>query len=101
MRVLILFAIATGFSNPAFASSKCALDAIGTPKCSKFPGGGAVKNVIGTVLCGKGECAEDAIGNVKCSSELGGGAIKNILGAVQCSGGCEAGSTMNCISPTN
>ena len=95
---LFILAISVSYSQTSVAS-RCVLDTLDTPRCSQYQGGGAIKDSLGTVRCGKGECAIDGLGNVRCSDELGGGVIKDSLGTVRCTGSCEIGSPGNCIIP--
>lgn len=79
------------------ANAECAANSIGTVYCSKYPNGGAITNIIGTVECGKGQCRRNSIGSVKCSRVEGGGAAVNSIGIVKCLGGCESGESSMCV----
>jgi hypothetical protein len=78
------------------ASANCVTDNIGRVWCSMYSNGGAMKDNIGQVKCGKGQCAKDSIGQVKCARDEGGGAATNNIGQVKCSGGCENGTKSYC-----
>ena len=71
------------------ALADCTRDRNGAVFCSQHPGGGAVRDNSGAVLCGKGQCRRDRAGNIRCSTMVGGGAETDYTGAVRCLGGCE------------
>ena len=79
------------------AHATCKANSLGAVYCSKYSGGGASVNSLGSVECGKGQCAVNSLGSVKCSKVQGGGAAVNGLGTVKCFGGCEDGSEYMCV----
>jgi hypothetical protein len=98
--LILLIILMVSTYGEVFAMSRCALDGLGNPYCSKYSGGTAVQNSLGSIVCGMGECVKDSMGTVECSTEAGGGAILDSLGRAECTNGCETGTSSNCITPS-
>ena len=82
------------------ALADCTKDRSGAVYCSQHPGGGAVRDASGSVVCGKGQCRRDRSGNVRCSTVIGGGMDTDYNGTAQCLGGCEIASSAQCSRGT-
>jgi hypothetical protein len=91
--VVLLLEVTLGLG---YALADCTRDRNGVVFCSQHPGGGAVRDNSGQVVCGNGQCRRDRSGNVRCSNQVGGGAETDYTGAVKCLGGCEAPSDNKC-----
>ena|SRR5678815_2455065 len=90
--VVLLLEVTLGLG---YALADCTRDRNGVVFCW-HPGGGAVRDNSGQVVCGNGQCRRDRAGNVRCSNQVGGGAETDYTGAVKCLGGCEAPSDNKC-----
>jgi hypothetical protein len=91
--VVLLLEVTLGLG---YALADCTRDRNGVVFCSQHPGGGAVRDNSGQVVCGNGQCRRDRAGNARCSNQVGGGAETDYTGAVKCLGGCEAPSDNKC-----
>ena len=69
--VVLLLEVTLGLG---YALADCTRDRNGVVFCSQHPGGGAVRDNSGQVVCGNGQCRRDRAGNVRCSNQVGGGA---------------------------
>ena len=89
----LFFAASAYFAG---AHDTCLNNSVGTTYCSKYSGGGIVRDSLGQMYCGKGQCIRTNAGRIRCSKVEGGKAVIK-WSNVKCQGGCEKGTKEMCV----
>mgnify|MGYP003378653410 CR=1 FL=1 len=93
--ILSVFFLLFLLQTESLAKNGCETDDSGQVFCAP-PGGTAVKNLRGRVVCAPGNCVSDNLGYIKCSPEKDGGVAIDNLGRAFCVGGCVSPSQEYC-----